>query len=304
MANNGGGEMSHFYALVVLPTTKRPASRKAIEGMLDRLLHEYDADRDVPEYETACGCVGWAAKRAGAASAEAIKPIRQYGDEFDAKYPLPAGIKWEWDLPEEEEERGRAIWQEFIGPYAAAAREATKAHPLYEKADPACWMCGGSGKYLTTDNPLRKWDCYWVGGRWTGALSGYKPQEDPKNRRACSLCHGTGQCDDEVSRKLREEDPTFTCNACGGTGAEVISPTEWRHEDDVMLVDLILRQLSERRLPYALVTPDGKWFERGQMGWFGISHNDKPREQWREQVVQLLDRHRDHHAVVVDCHAA
>src|SRR5437762_10735326 len=72
------------------------------------------------------------AERAGAASAEAIKPIRQYGDEFDAKYPLPAGIKWEWDLPEEEKERGRAIWQEFIGPYAAAAREATKAHTLYE----------------------------------------------------------------------------------------------------------------------------------------------------------------------------
>jgi hypothetical protein len=71
-----------------------------------------------------------------------------------------------------------------------------------------------------------------------------------------------------------------------------------------MLVDLILRQLPERRLPYALVTPHGKWFERGQMGWFGISYDDKPREQWRGQVVQLLDRHRDHYAVVVDCHAA
>src|SRR5437870_12782067 len=108
--------MSHFYALVVLPTTKRPPSRKAIEGMLDRLLHEYDADRDVPEYETACACVGWAAERAGAAAAEAIKPIRQYRAEFDAKYPLPAGIKWERDLLQEANERRRPIWQTFIGP--------------------------------------------------------------------------------------------------------------------------------------------------------------------------------------------
>jgi hypothetical protein len=195
--------MSHFYALVVLPTTKRPSSRKVVERMLEPLLDEYAADKDVQEYETDCACVGLVATRAGQASAEAIKSISQYRDEFDVKCALPEGINSDWDLPEEEEERRRAIWQEFIGPYAAAAREATKAHPLYEKPDPACWMCGGSGKYLTTDNPLRKWDCYWVGGRCTGALSSYKPQEDPKNRRACSVCHGTGQRDDEVSRKLR-----------------------------------------------------------------------------------------------------
>ncbi len=51
------------------------------------------------------------------------------------------------------------------------------------------------------------------------------------------------------------------------------------------------------------ILKDGQWFERGEMGWWGIAHNEKPDEAWDEEFSKLLDELPDNTLLsVYDCH--
>jgi hypothetical protein len=51
------------------------------------------------------------------------------------------------------------------------------------------------------------------------------------------------------------------------------------------------------------VLKDGKWFERGEMGWWGVVHNKKDGDQWDEEFASLLDGlPPETWLAVVDCH--
>lgn len=55
-------------------------------------------------------------------------------------------------------------------------------------------------------------------------------------------------------------------------------------------------------VPYAYVR-DGKWHERGTMGWFGISRDEVPRDFWLEQVATMFDELSDDTLITaLDCH--
>lgn len=54
---------------------------------------------------------------------------------------------------------------------------------------------------------------------------------------------------------------------------------------------------------YAFVDTDGEWHGQGDMGWWGISTNDKPELEWNAECRQFLeDVHEDTVLVMVDCH--
>jgi len=49
---------------------------------------------------------------------------------------------------------------------------------------------------------------------------------------------------------------------------------------------------------FAIVTPDGKWHARGEMGWFGcVSDSD---DGWKPS--DILKGYQDYDAILVDCH--
>lgn len=55
--------------------------------------------------------------------------------------------------------------------------------------------------------------------------------------------------------------------------------------------------------PYAFVTTDGEWVERGEMGWFGISSNEMNEDEWDakfREYLKTLDK--DIILTLVDCH--
>ena len=55
--------------------------------------------------------------------------------------------------------------------------------------------------------------------------------------------------------------------------------------------------------PYAFVTTDGEWVERGKMGWFGISSNEMNEDEWDvkfREYLKTLDK--DIILTLVDCH--
>lgn len=153
------------------------------------------------------------------------------------------------------------------------------------------------------------WDWYQIGGRWTGHVSGYVPETDPRNHEPCWLCQGTGKRTDMLGIAERLKNPAYTCNGCQGIGQMLKHPTQWApSQNDVAPVQSALdRQVAF----YAIVTPDGVWHQRT------VEYGDtffKPTEAawrereaahiaaWKAECRHLLEDHDLHLLVVVDCH--
>ena len=48
---------------------------------------------------------------------------------------------------------------------------------------------------------------------------------------------------------------------------------------------------------------DGDWHSKGDMGWWGISSNDKKPDAWRQMLADYIDSIPDDHFIVgIDCH--
>ncbi|TWT44942.1 hypothetical protein RAS1_13620 [Phycisphaerae bacterium RAS1] len=61
------------------------------------------------------------------------------------------------------------------------------------------------------------------------------------------------------------------------------------------------REAIERnKIPHAIITPDGEWHERGQMGWWGTLLTEN--ENWDEQARCIFAGFPDERVVVVDAH--
>lgn len=64
----------------------------------------------------------------------------------------------------------------------------------------------------------------------------------------------------------------------------------------------IASQVNNTGVPYAIVK-DGTWYEKGEMGWFGVSLNDKDPEQWANEFWKLLEElPPETKLTMVDCH--
>lgn len=56
-------------------------------------------------------------------------------------------------------------------------------------------------------------------------------------------------------------------------------------------------------IPFAFVTPDGKWHEKGEMGWWARVKNEKAESDWKNEFIEFVERlDSDAMVVVVDCH--
>lgn len=142
--------MSHFVALVLVPQDSVD-----VEGAVSALLAPYDEAITVAPYATDCYCIGVIASRAGVEVAD--REVEAL-DDLRVRY---------WNLPEDE----RPEWVAWIADWTATADRIEQAHPLYQKPNPQCEDCHGSGKRQTTYNPDSQWDCWTIGGRWDGWLS-------------------------------------------------------------------------------------------------------------------------------------
>jgi hypothetical protein len=51
------------------------------------------------------------------------------------------------------------------------------------------------------------------------------------------------------------------------------------------------------------VLKDGKWAERGEMGWFGMVSNEQDKNAWDQQFNDMLDALPDDTLITIcDCH--
>lgn len=54
---------------------------------------------------------------------------------------------------------------------------------------------------------------------------------------------------------------------------------------------------------HAIVTPDGKWVEKGKMGWFAYcSATPEEEREWDANYEDLVSKYKDYVATFIDCH--
>lgn len=64
-----------------------------------------------------------------------------------------------------------------------------------------------------------------------------------------------------------------------------------------------LGRAADRAITSYAVLHQGTWYERGEMGWWGMAHNEKDEDEWNRQFADLFDG-LDEDAMIyaVDCH--
>jgi hypothetical protein len=73
-----------------------------------------------------------------------------------------------------------------------------------------------------------------------------------------------------------------------------------RHETVANNIATIKQALKRNVIPHAIITPDGEWHERGQMGWWAMLLTENG--NWDSDAKKILARYPGHRLVIVDAH--
>ena len=125
-----------------------------------------------------------------------------------------------------------------------------------------------NGNLLSKYNENTKYDWYIIGGGWEGLIKG----------------------------KIERNE----------TGGLVSTITKNINTIDNYLK--LLNELNEDKQrtnvpPYAILTPDSQWFEKGKMGMFGSASDEKEDNVWTEEVIKVLKKYKKDYSIVgIDCH--
>lgn len=155
--------------------------------------------------------------------------------------------------------------------------------PDFNLPDPNCEECHGSGTYMSTYNPSSKWDWFQIGGRWNGCLPNGSNEIVVKELLA--------------NKKSRRPEPP---DAPEGSPTWTFFYPEYLEE--LEQYEATPEDLRDLYAPFALLTPDGVWHEKGDMGWWGIVSDDKGLNTWLNVAKGIYEQYPEHKLVLVDCH--
>jgi hypothetical protein len=181
-------------------------------------------------------------------------------------------------------------------------------------------------KAVDRTNPNSKWDWYQVGGRWSGffTLKSGKSGElgekswcndgvEIRDNKADQAKKGDIDWDkmvsdnfeeyskkyDEFEKLLKENPEEAKKKAYWNYGVENVGgdfKTDWKPEPR--------EQYLKRAVPSTFaVVKDGKWYEKGNMGWWACVIDEKEQDKWNEEFKKLIEETDDDTLLtVVDCH--
>jgi hypothetical protein len=172
-------------------------------------------------------------------------------------------------------------------------------------------------------NPNAKWDWHQLGGRWTGFFK-LKSQRfgilgDPSLVSDHRAEFGTADQamirDIDFERMIQDnfEETSKTYDEFETQYKEgKLEPGDvyWKYGienigDHDHYIPETREQFLKRRAPvstFALLK-DGKWYEKGEMGWWGMVSNEKDIDEWNDQYNKLLSElPEDTLLSVYDCH--
>lgn len=320
--------MSHYVCIVLLPNPAgaqhaqafiRAQSREMIEAAVNEALSPFSENLEVEPYMRRCYCVTSKIREMASEAASA-----KHGSIEDLRASFNAKKEADPVLLEKSKEPFHPdiaeAWNIHLAAYIATENEVkAKLEENLPTADGECDECHGNGEHESTSNLNGHWDWHVIGGRWTGYFDkSYDPTKDERNIETCWLCKGTGTRSDipayedgvgisEVfggAKVVRYE--TGTCNNCEGKGKSVkFSLSDF--DGDIIPAEKYLEMLendANRLTPFALLTPDGKWHQKGKMLMFATVADPKGRDAWQQEVLKNVRRFAGETiAVVCDLHS-
>jgi hypothetical protein len=261
--------MSHFVVYVIVEASILISTRaeELINERIDAMMAPYSENIKVEPYKRECWCVGNKARQeVDLRITEEFGGIDTVRDAFwqDPENQAYLSIHMA-DRTDADEDAKTARWNELIKPRNDATAKYFKEHPLRDAADSECSRCNGTGLYETTYNPKSQWDWYRVGGRWDGLI--VNNRQYSQNGFNFSHVHET-------------------------------------IKNNSLLLDSLPDEIDDNWIPFAIVTPDGEWHEKGDMGWWGIVNDAK--SNWEQEAKEIINKYRKgeikYMAVAVDCH--
>lgn len=148
-----------------------------------------------------------------------------------------------------------------------------------------------TGKYGYYDNLNAKWDWYVVGGRWSNLLL-LKNGEYSDSAKIKDIDW------DKMKELKRVESEAIWDSKPEG----IFKYYSGIFENDTK--ETFLERASEFST-YAVVTPDGEWHAKGEMGWFGVSsEDDEDATKWSKGFYDTFIKNADPETeiAIVDCH--
>jgi len=263
--------MSHYSVLMILGPDVAPDDLAAVNARIDSLLAPFDEGKDVPHREIM--------------SPDDLQTFLEFYREKG--------------LPEQ-------LSHEHLA-YVEDWNNGTDAVIVGADAPPA------SIAYTSTYNPASKWDWWTLGGRWRGLLrvrQGAAVGVD-EHWRAFPVLYGEEPSEPGTADVARVGDVDWEGMR---TAAEALARIDWAEAEAVSGPDRYWRYgiegedtldtyVARRTGGMTFAACNGEWMERGQMGWFGVSRNEMPSEDWDAawwRMVTSLPA--DTTVAVVDCH--
>ena len=178
------------------------------------------------------------------------------------------------------------------------------------------------GRWGYTCNPNAKWDWWQLGGRWSDTLKlkpGCMGNRGSRSRTNSRELPRDGYCDQAQIKDVDFSMDLKAYNEAIRFWEVVVEGDDIREHENLAQFDTFYRREyyleqfhnKERYArsyssftTWALVTPNGEWYENGEMGWFGMSDaTDESRAEY-ERVLQrtLSEANPNLWISIIDCH--
>lgn len=259
--------MSHFHTYIVVPKKVFNEGEGEIHKYIERVMAGYFEGLTVAEYDQKCNCIGWEAR---------TKCNDQVNKEMGTL------------------EQSRNKFKQDNLKLCYAIEE-------YEKD---LKMNGELANLQELAN--KKWDEEYIKPRdkRLGELYSKHPLKDLPDKK-CSICKGKGTFKSNYNPRSK-----YDWYRIGGRwDGEIIDNP--RHSEDGFNFDeehesiennsIMIKNLKKGKYAFSFVDSKGRWHEKGNMGWFGVSTNNK--SDWKDIFKELLKKEKpEDYLVCCDCH--
>ncbi len=179
---------------------------------------------------------------------------------------------------------------------------------MAEKTDEECWQLMAEdnetdsfGNIYSTYNENAKWDWWSVGGRWGGMLQ-MKDGTPVDSGRVGDLVF---PFDKEVYKESLRFWDVVVDHKPAEPGEDFFSIYNEKYYQEYYGDRETYARHQAQFSTYAVVTPDGEWHGKGEMGWWGCSSEtgDEARDwedRYKERFLDTADP--DWMLTIVDCH--